>query len=235
MASKRKRTSKRYRRKAKRRRKSRAPPRTGGFYGPGVPRGVVEKKYIDSNISGTLTSTYNSYLLNGIAAGTGANQRIGRKIVMTSLFFRWRIGVDLNSGTNYLNSVPGDARLVIVYDSQANGTAPTWTDVFTNASPVALMNMANRDRFKVLFDKMVFLGGTVKFQLASTSAEFQPIGPVLAGGKKYRKLYLETIQQGDADTISSISTGSVYAMWIGSTADTCNGMRMQARIRYIDS
>ena len=93
------------------------------------------------------------FLLNGIAPGTGASQRIGKKIILRNLLIRCSIG----SGNTGANVFRGMVRVLAVYDKQTNATAPTVADILEYQQGVSPMNMNNRDRFVVLFTKQYAL------------------------------------------------------------------------------
>lgn len=157
-------------------------------------------------------------LLNGVATGSSATNRIGRRIVMKSLLIRYN--VTLASTTT--NSTP--LRIVIVYDKQANTTAPSATDVFQTTAFSSPMNLANSRRFRVLYDKMHSCIGDQ--------------GPESVAGEKYIKLNLPVeFNTGSAGTIGDITSGSVYCF---SASDGTLGVASPStqgycRIRFTDN
>lgn len=204
----------------------RAPLRTGGFYGTYNRRGRDELKFIDSNVDGASPAVGAVFLINGIVQGTDYNQRIGRKVMLKSIFVRFTI-----------NAVPanlalqGDVvRLMIFYDSQANGAAPAITDVLAIAEYDSPMNLNNRDRFKVLHDKFYTMW-------ANTYAA--GIGGILTGNaipkfsQKYIKCNMEEIFGGTGATIGSIQTGSLWFLTI--SQNEVSGVSLYSRVRYTDS
>lgn len=169
-----------------------------------------------------MANTGSVTLLNGVATGTDITNRIGRKIAMKSLLFR----MDLQLTTS---SVLGDIiRVLVVYDCQTNAVAPAVTDIIVGAynSP---MNLSNRDRFKILLDKHVTLGG----------ADFT--GAVVAGGdpvpkiiKVFKKMNLEVIFGGTAATVGSIQTGAIWLCLI-SQGNAITTSTLYTRVRFEDS
>lgn len=173
----------------------------------------------------TITSTGTLVLLNGAAQGTDFTNRIGRKIKMTSLFIRAFIYPEDDITLESL------LRVSIVYDSDANGAAPAITDILKSASPIALMNLNNRDRFEVLMDKQYMIGKT-----NNTATQALTNGNNLFDFKEYITLDHDTIFGGTGATIADIKTGSIYLMMISSTAGTdCPNMSYATRIRFNDS
>ena len=105
--------------------------RTGGWSGAPGRRG--ELKYVDVNATQSFTDTGNVTLLNGIAPGTGASQRIGKKVILRNLLISCSIG----SGITGANVFRGLVRIMAVYDKQTNATAPTVADILEVAAGVS--------------------------------------------------------------------------------------------------
>lgn len=135
--------------------------------GGGARRHKPELKYFDiSDTTGvfpftTMVSAPTFITLNAVPEGAGANNRVGRRINMKSLQIR------VNPSELDTLVLPASTncfvwRVVIVYDSQANGAMPAMTDIFagtlfagTNAGDIhAPVNLNNRDRFLILRDKL---------------------------------------------------------------------------------
>lgn len=135
-------------------------------------------------------------LLNGVVQGTSAETRIGRKIRMRSLDFRWTAATATTT-----NASGGNLRVLIVYDKQANAALATVAGILNTDDFHSPMNLANSDRFTVLRS---FLTPTIGFgtsEGASTS------------GHEFIPMDLETIyNDGVAGTIADIQTGAVYVM-----------------------
>lgn len=222
-------------------------PRTGGFRaGYGSKDG--EKKTIDIPASGTGTgsltnlnfnSTGSVVLLNGVAQGTDYNARVGRKIVMKSLYVRGMIYIEAAvSGGTLSATIPAQAaRLILIADMQTNGAAPGLGDIIqtTGTSPniEAQLNLNNRDRFKVLKDKVYTFGTMSTDDGGGISAG---VGPAMHSVKIYKKLNMETIFGGTDATIGSITSGGLYLVAIGSVAagPADVNCRLTSRIRFTD-
>jgi len=206
-------------------RTSQSAPRTGGFRNPVRMRGTTnsELKWIDVNAAAAFnaaTGVAALTLLNGCTLGSDATNRIGRKTVMKSLQLR---GSVLSTAAQ---SARFAGRILIVYDSQSNGVAPTAADILQSGgawnSP---MNLNNRERFKVLWDKI--------FQVDSIQGSGNDPWIV----KKFKKLpNLETIfNSGNAGAIGDIQTGSVYMLTIATGEATVTpGFQFYSRIRFAD-
>jgi len=156
-------------------------------------------------------------LLNGLQSGSTATDRIGRKITVKSVLVRWR-------ATLATTSVGGSPiRIMVVYDKQANATAPAITDILLSDGFTSQNNLSNRDRFVTISD-------FITEPLAAG-------GPTSIAGVIYKKLNLETqYNSNSAGTIGDISSGSIYmfiAQTGGITTTTCD-FAANVRIRYSD-
>lgn len=200
-----------------------APPRTGGFWG--TRRTMNELKAIDVDPANyTVISTPSVTLLNGCAVGTDYTDRIGRKITMKSIFIRGSLIPQDNS------SGPNTNRMLIVYDKQCNGTAVTTTDVLKTAVPTSQINLNNRDRFIILYDKC-----WIQAAILDTATQSFSGSPTCFKIKLYRKLNLDTQYSGTTAAVSSIATGNIYMIWLNENATTAGSIAtVSTRIRFTD-
>lgn len=164
-------------------------------------------------------------LLNGVAQGTDFTDRIGRKIILKSLFFR----VNFFPSATTAAPTGTTVRLLIVYDCQTNGAAPLVSDILQSGNYDSPINLNNRDRFKVLYDKFIMMCATA--YTAGTLAAGDPCPKMLT---KYKKMYMEQIFGGTANTVGSIQTGSIYAMLIASANNTVQA-DSYFRVRFEDA
>jgi len=151
-------------------------------------------------------------LLNGLVSGTGATQRVGRKITIKSIQVTGYVGIT------------GDEinRFALVVDTQANATAPAITDIYTASSPSALREINNMPRFKVLWDS-------------------GPIGQVLTSDSEictfdvYKRVNVGVqYNAGVVGDITDIQTNSLYFVHRNTGASVSSG-RLDVRIRYDDN
>lgn len=151
----------------------------------------VEKKFIDSTVAVAALLAPSLLLVNGVATGTDFNSRIGREILMHSLYMR----------LTYSNTVDQTAglRIMLVYDKQPNGVLPNITDVITTADLMSPNNLNNKDRFITISDKIRYIN------TAGERGAFH---------QKYKKLRVSTTFSGTTAAIGSISTGAVYVILI---------------------
>lgn len=198
----------------------------------------VEKKVFD-----VVPATYN---VNTTAVftplclpilGSDMTNRIGRKICIKSIQIRgWIVMANAKIQPPVVSEVAAQhARLILLWDTQPNGALPTTAQVLTTANSVAMLNLDNRDRFRVLADKNYYLDPFIFDTATSTSTAVNQIKQV----KLFRKLNLETIFNGtNGGTIADIASGSLVAMWIGSDPGGLNGpvdFAGSYRVRFEDA
>lgn len=203
----------------------RAPLRTGGYYGSYLRRGRDELKYIDTTSTGTVNGTGSLTLLNGIAQGQDITQRIGRKAILKSIYFR----LDLYPSTTASSPTGDIVRVLVVYDCQTNSSAPGLGNILISPQYLSPMNLDYRDRFKILIDKHVTMPANVYTTGNISAGEGQP--KIV---KVFKRLNMDQVFSGTANTIGSIATGSIYLVLLalGTNVTTAN---MWCRIRFTDS
>ncbi len=132
--------------------------RTGGFYGRYGSRLLgsdKERKFHDVNLADTLVAAAGTIHtgVNLIAQGITESTRVGRVAFVKSFFLREQFtlteGVLQNASVDYV-------RTIVVLDKQCNGALPAVTDVLTvpTIKFFGFNNLANKNRFKILHDKM---------------------------------------------------------------------------------
>jgi len=207
--------------------------RTGGFSGRS-PAQSKEINFLDTAVLGAIVSTTVSVasntiqLLNGMAQGTTASTRLGRRIRIMSIQLRGRI---FSAATTTVSK----AAVCVVYDKQANAADPAWQDVWDNStalganSPFAMRNLSNADRFVVLWREEFDVLGNV------TATAITDKGTHVID--HYRRCNLEThYNAGSAGTIGDIQTGSLYVMACSNVATGTAAplLDLTTRIRFSD-
>lgn len=188
-----------------------------------------ELKNVDTLANVTIVASQTAAslaLLNGIDDGNTAITRIGRKVVLTSLSYRWRGSL----ATTTVGS--SGLRLLIVYDRQANAAAPVATDILTQDTIEAMMNLNNSKRFKIITDQIIECCGTQGPQSWNIKGHIQFEKP-----NKGKAGLEQTFNSASTATITSITTGSIYALFYqDGTLTTANPISaFYSRIRFIDA
>jgi len=180
--------------------------------------------------------------------GSDFNNRIGRKCVLKSVYLKWRcfpnyIEEPQAAVYNAAFAFPQTmVRVLLVWDTNPNGVIPTIEDILqqtqTNVpDPFSFINMNNRDRFRILLDKVHQFTAIIKTAAGTTSIGANQTW----NGKKFKKLNLETIfNSTSAGTIGDISSGALYLCGLGTENNGAGNLKyaigeFNTRIRYDDS
>ncbi len=88
--------------------------------------------------------------LNIIAQGTTESERIGRRVVIKKIGFRYDISLpNTASASQTFDTV----RIMVVHDKQCNGATADDLDVLEDADFQSFNNLSNKKRFTVLMDR----------------------------------------------------------------------------------
>lgn len=184
------------------------------------------------------------FCINAVSTGSGAWNRIGRRITLKSLYLQGFFTSNLASITTA--SIAQNVRIMIIYDKQTNGANPAIGDVLRDQinntgldSSLVLqtsgMNMNNRDRFEIILDKRVMLPGC-------TAAG----GPSLYNGnnqtetiQEFRSLKGREVQfRSDSvpSTVADIAAGSLIMITFGDRPNTASPFlfTFSCRLKYVD-
>lgn len=165
-------------------------------------------------------------LINGVDEGNTSTTRIGRKIIITSLAWRWcGFLAPTTTGASGL-------RLLIVRDAQSNGAAPTATDILSTGGIDSPMNLDNSKRFKILTDHVISCVGTQGPQAWNEKGFIQLEKPSKG------KAGLETIFNSNSTaTITSINSGGIFALTLqnGGLLVANPTSSLYTRLRFIDA
>lgn len=209
-----------------------------------VPKGqsgdyasLQEKKVIDLGVAGFAADTTGTVtLLNSCDEGSGPSARVGRVISMRSVQMRGSVRpVDtMVTGANCIDV--SYVRVLIVYDRQPNGAAPTVANILSASNPASFQNLDFRDRFKVISDEHFIVGPRVMDTTATQAiaVEGGVSGRVI---NLYKDLQgLKTVFDGTGGGIADINTGALFQVTIGSQAAGVGANVVVAtRVRFTDS
>lgn len=167
--------------------------------------------------------------LNLIPQGVKENERIGRKCTITSIHFKGYINM---AGASDFNFTDEAIRLMIVVDSQTNGSTVASNVVLEGTSYLAFKNMENGNRFRVLYDKTIAVncsagsydGTTDKFAATGTMFSF------------YKNLSVPIFWNAASEdgSLATIRSNNISFFLLGKTGSICT-VRYNCRVRYKDS
>jgi hypothetical protein len=160
------------------------------------------------------------FLLNGIAPGYAIDQRLGRTIILDSISFRILDQVTPTTGLDQYH------RILLVEDHQPNGAAPALTDILDSNSTVSMPNLANRARFRIIYDLLDKLN-------ASTEPDSNKSFVVPRLPLNLRVVF----NAGTAGTVADIVTNSLYLLVVGSlnAGVTAGFTTISSRIKFHNS
>jgi len=185
-----------------------------------------EMKYMDTDID-AMTLGYGidaKLLMNGIEEGTGASQRIGKRITIRGIQLGILLGTPITTGLTQW------VRVVVVQDKQANGAECGWDDVFDDGtggndytSLSDPLKVENRYRFSILYDR------TVMIDVQSAGSQQRMI-------RMFKKVNIPVIYGNTGEEVDDINTNSIYllvkpSMAAGTAAAVIGGY---TRVRYTD-
>lgn len=204
-----------------------APLRTGGYFGLYTRRGREELKVIDTQVvTAPLLAAGTVTLCNGVAQGTDFTDRIGRKVNVKSIHLKYYI-----QAYNSVDVPLGDIiRVMLVWDSQTNGALAAVGDILTAADVLSGVNLTNRDRFKVLFDKRHTMGAIEYTAAAPVAGDTTP-----RFAQRYIKCNMPVIFGGTGATVGSIQTGSLILLTMTASSSTGFAGNARIRVRFSDA
>lgn len=196
--------------------------RTRGFWDPYTSTSIwqanqkIHDGLQDQTIGVVTVASIN--LLNGIAAGDDYNQRDGRRVIMDMLHLRADFFYAATASAHPADHV----RVLVVYDKQPNGVLLVQSDLFVGASGDSFYNPNNLGRLDILYDQ--------DWTLPQVSAA--GTAPVLFP-KINRKIMIKRGVQysGTTSAISSISSGALYLVTLGSQVSGANNTVLSASSR----
>lgn len=190
---------------------------------------LPEQKYLDVSYnvlcpnSGLVTAPL---LMNGIAEGSDAFQRVGRKITMTSVSYKFVLNntvANLNANTFTVGS--DTVRFLIVYDAASGGLVPSISQIMDVAGngtdPFQHKNVDEIDRFTILVDE---------------THNINVGGPTACAFNGYRKVNLPTRYTGTSGATTVTQTGALWLVWYGTFPGTTGASSMigTTRVKYTD-
>jgi hypothetical protein len=183
-------------------------------------------------VQGVVTPTAGGTILSSINLldqGAGASERVGRKCVVKSLHIKGRMKLSATAA----NTTTADSiRFVIYLDTQTNGTAATPSEIFdatAGSAPIhGYRNLANTQRFKILYDKTM--------DIKSTSGAYdgaQPdFGEAIRSFKINKRCYIPLEFSNPTGALVNIRSNNIGILMFAREASANVGF--ETRIRFAD-
>lgn len=182
---------------------------------------TVEEKNVDivngslSLISGASTWSVVAFLQSGLSAGSGPENRIGRRCNITSVFIRW-----------FCNQTGGvtEKRWMLIYDKAPDGiSVPPVGDILNTNNINGMMKLENSDRFMVIHDEYM--------DRNAGNATYTQAGSFY---KKFKEP-LQMVWGPTGGTSADIRTGGLYLLWCAPHHHQGGTMEYCTRVRYTDA
>lgn len=230
--------------------------RTGGFYGG------TEKKFVDSQVETTTNSSSQitnfsttiggQTTLHNITGGSGVNQRVGEKVVLTDISINMIINpegltrVNMSAQSGAPTSLQVSVWLIL--DTQMNGSPPGPTDIWqiSSTNTTALMRMDNAYRFRTM-KRWDFILDPTAATTFNENVGNEVVGQYSYESAKirfYKKCRIPIRMAGTTAADSAIKSNAL-SLWVGtdggryiSRFGTTNNVPVDiihdTRVRYID-
>lgn len=193
----------------------------------------VEKKYLDTNDSATITAAgVISGSLTTVPEGTTDVSRVGNKITVTNVNIRFVILVDDRTTAVIFNR---NVRFILYIDRQANGSTPQPSEIIgvpTSVEYRSYRNLDSVDRFVILHDSFIHV------PMITTNAAHTMIGPT----KVYtlnKKIECPIHYNGTTGATTEVRSNNIGFLMVCDTPPNpyTQGIGYEAlvRIKYIDS
>ncbi len=205
--------------------------RRSGYYGRFFGPGAKEKKFLDTELDDAgVTALMTSVNLCVVPQDDTESGRIGRKINITNI--RIKIELTLLTGTAASTSSAG-VWLLLIQDTQTNGAQYAGTDVLDTNTWLSYRNLANQERFKILFSKYVTFNSPGAGNTAAGTFDTLECKRVV----KVNKRVSIPIEYDNSATTGAITTQRSNSIGWSTLADINNLILTDGvcRIRYIDN
>lgn len=193
---------------------------------------TLEKKFLDVTTNDADMATgaqiFNSGTQCVIAQGAGESQRIGRRVTITNINWRYLITLPSQDAMTECAEV---VRVMCIWDKQANLATATAANVLSAANIYGFNNLDNINRFVVLHDKIHTINATAAIHT----------GAVIATGDRneyfemYKRCSIPIEYTGATGAIGEITSNNIFCMAITEDGDnTAVAFESIMRLRYTD-
>ncbi len=208
----------------------------GRYPGAGGPTHGGELKFHDidwneaaADLSAGVISNTSSLVL--IGQGVTESTRIGRKAVIRSIGWRGKLQLELTAAVQTANTI----RMMIIQDKQCNGAAPvvsTVSGVLESANYQSFNNLANKGRFKVLYDKFF----NMNLLAAAGNGTANDSASVDRSFSFFKKCNIPMEYSGVADpsVITEVRTNNIFGLMISNSSLSTVSLDSKLRFRFSD-
>ncbi len=164
--------------------------------------------------------------INKIGQGTTEITRIGRKVWIRKIQWRYRVILPTTDATSIAQN-PDNCRIILFKDRQCNGAAALVTDILESADFQSFNNLVNSGRFQVLMDKNIVLNPRA---IASDGTGLMSTAEVDVQGTFFKNCNIPLEFNSTAGAITEICCNNLGVLLI-SRAGLC-GFSSKIRLRF---
>ncbi len=202
--------------------------RTGGYYGR-YTGDRPELKFHDLDVDDASIAAGGTIAQAScvtIAQGNTESERIGRKLTIRSV--NWRF--DLSFGINAAISGADTIRIILYLDKQCNGGAAVVTDILESADYQSFNNLSNKSRFRTLMDRNYDMQPLAAGGDGTTNDQ----GGLAMSDSVYLKVNIPIEYDNSATTgvITSVKTNNIGVLLLSKNGLSTFTSKM--RLRYSD-
>ncbi len=189
-----------------------------------------ELKFLDTAVDETTVPTggtiETSGTVNVIAQAVGDSGRVGRKVVVRSIGWRYNLLLD---GTTVVSAMQDTVRLILYQDKQCNKATAAVTDILASANYQSFNNLNNKGRFLVLHDNVLTVNASAAFGNGTTNSS----ASASANGSFFKKVNIPIEFSGANGTIGEITSNNLAVLAISQTGNA--DLDSIVRLRFTDN
>lgn len=163
--------------------------------------------------------------INLIAQGTGESQRIGRKVTIKQIGWRFQL---LLPGQADITTSTETVRVIMYLDKQANKLTAAATDILETANFQSFNNLSNRKRFRTLMDRVY----TLNTGVGAGDGTANDTGPTAIDDTFFKKVNIPLEFNAAAGALSEITSNNIGVLLIGLNGTAAFDSKI--RLRYTD-
>ncbi len=189
-----------------------------------------EKKFFDTDVDdATITAAMTINNLTVIPEENGESDRVGRKITITDIYWKYIIRLP---GATAVISTSDVVKLMLVQDTQTNGAAFTALNLLDTDVWESFRNLSNGKRFNVLFSEDIRVVAHSGSGRGTTDTLAFGEDRTFAVGSRKVKIPIEYDNSATTGVITSVRSNNIY--WVTQSLDgICIGVGT-VRLRYTD-
>lgn len=176
---------------------------------------------VESTVSNTGAIVEDS--CNHINQGTGESQRIGRRVTIRSIAWKYTIRFIPNQAP--LNT-DDTVRIILYWDRQANGATASVADILEDADYNSFYNLVSQNRFRILMDRKYNMNPTGTGDGTTTD-----VFGTAKEGRFYKKCSIPIEYSSSSGVMTEIRSNNIGILMISRAVNLCS-MEGIMRLRF---